>query len=278
MRTPGAPDPLYVAARRGLLDALEALRDHVDAVVLVGAQAVYLHTGEGDLAVAPYTTDADIALDPGVLGDHPLVEELLASAEFQPSTTDVGSWHKPVIVGEVPRRIVVDLLVPASLGGPGRRAARIPPHHRRAARKVHGLEGALVDRDARTITALEETDDRAIQAAVAGPGALLVAKLIKLHERVDDPGRLADKDALDVFRLLQAIPTAELMERLRRLEADPSSRAVVREALPHLDELFGDESAPGSLMAVQAAGPAADADVLAGSAAVLARELLAALR
>lgn len=43
---PGAPDPLYVAARRGLLDALDAVSHHLDAVILAGAQAVYIHTGE----------------------------------------------------------------------------------------------------------------------------------------------------------------------------------------------------------------------------------------
>lgn len=34
---------LYVAARRVLLDALEGLAGHRDAVILVGAQAVYVH-------------------------------------------------------------------------------------------------------------------------------------------------------------------------------------------------------------------------------------------
>jgi hypothetical protein len=37
---PGEPDPEYVAARRVLLDALEALGGHRRAVVLVGAQAL----------------------------------------------------------------------------------------------------------------------------------------------------------------------------------------------------------------------------------------------
>jgi hypothetical protein len=40
----------YLLARRVLLDALDTLGPHRDAVVLVGAQAVYLHTGDGDLA------------------------------------------------------------------------------------------------------------------------------------------------------------------------------------------------------------------------------------
>ncbi len=40
------PPPLMVEARRVLLDALDALTDHRDSLVLVGAQAVYLRTDE----------------------------------------------------------------------------------------------------------------------------------------------------------------------------------------------------------------------------------------
>ncbi len=69
---PGALDPLYVAARRVLLDALDALREHLDAIVLVGAQAVYVHAGEADLSVAPFTTDSDLAIDPRHLSPQPL--------------------------------------------------------------------------------------------------------------------------------------------------------------------------------------------------------------
>jgi hypothetical protein len=50
---PGAPDPLYVNAREVLLDALEALGAHRASLILVGAQAIYLHTGEAEIAVAP---------------------------------------------------------------------------------------------------------------------------------------------------------------------------------------------------------------------------------
>jgi hypothetical protein len=48
--------PEYVLARAVLLDALDALGPHRDAVVLVDAQAVYLHAGEAELATAPMTT------------------------------------------------------------------------------------------------------------------------------------------------------------------------------------------------------------------------------
>jgi hypothetical protein len=43
----GPPDPLYVRARRVLLDALDALdalAPFRDAVILIGAQATYLHS------------------------------------------------------------------------------------------------------------------------------------------------------------------------------------------------------------------------------------------
>jgi hypothetical protein len=36
---PGAPDPLYVAARGVLLDALEALREHITSLVLFTARS-----------------------------------------------------------------------------------------------------------------------------------------------------------------------------------------------------------------------------------------------
>ena len=42
-----------IMARTGLLDALEALQSHLDALVIVGAQAIYLHTGS--IQVAPPT-------------------------------------------------------------------------------------------------------------------------------------------------------------------------------------------------------------------------------
>jgi hypothetical protein len=43
--------PEYIAARTVLLDALAALEDHLASLVLVGAQAVYFHTGSADLNV-----------------------------------------------------------------------------------------------------------------------------------------------------------------------------------------------------------------------------------
>ena len=267
------PDPLYVAARRVLLDALEALREHIDALVLVGAQAVYVHAGEADLAVAPTTTDGDLAIDPARLGPAPILEDALARAGFEQEHNVVGIWHTSADVEGTPRVVQVDLLVPASLGGPGRRGARIPPHGKAVARKVVGLEGALVDRDLHLITPLEPGDDRKIRMAVAGPAALLVAKVHKIGDRVDDRDRRSDKDALDVYRLLRAVPTDELARRFQLLREDPVSASVTEQALRRLPELFGGARRPGVLMAVRAAGPLEPGDTIAASLTVLSDDL-----
>lgn len=274
---PGAPDPLYVAARRVLLDALDALRDHLPAVVLVGAQAVYVHAGEADLAVAPFTTDADLALDPRRLRPDPLLEEALGREGFRPGIA-VGQWERSIDVEGVRRTVAVDLLVPESLGGAGRRGARIPPHAKNAARKAGGLEASLVDHDVTTIDALDPADPRSFELAVAGPAALLVAKAHKMLERAESADRAKDKDALDVYRLLRAVPTGELVRRFRVLLADDTARAAAAHALDELPGLFGAASAVGVGMAVRAAVPLERGDTLAASFSVLANDLIDEMR
>jgi len=75
MRRSGAAlGEIYVHTRGVLLDVIEALGDQRDAVVLVGAQAVYLRTGNVDAAVAPFTTDGDLVLDLIALLAEPLLE------------------------------------------------------------------------------------------------------------------------------------------------------------------------------------------------------------
>jgi hypothetical protein len=122
MRMTGVTDDPYVRARRVLLDALEALNEHRNAVILVGAQAIYLHVGEGDIAVAVYTTDGDIALDPAVLADDPKLDALMRSRGFSPDPdpSRVGTWLEP-------GGVQVDLLVPEAVAGRGSRSADLGP-------------------------------------------------------------------------------------------------------------------------------------------------------
>lgn len=264
------PDPIYVQARHVLLDALEALGDQRDALVLVGAQAIFLHTGEGDLAVAPYTTDGDFALDPAELRSEPRLEEAMRAAGFVLDLQQPGVWLGP-------DGVMIDLLVPEAVGGPGRRAARLGEHGNRAARKARGLEAALVDNAPMEIAAFEPGDGRRFEIAVAGPTALLVAKLHKLAERQEAAGRSEDKDALDVLRLLRAIPTERLAGDLRALREDRRCAEVTSEAIEHLRTLFAEATAPGSQMAARAATPLEDPDVVAASCAALTNDLLSAL-
>jgi hypothetical protein len=137
MNLPGAID-LLVQARSALLDALEALREHQDAVVLIGAQAIYLHTGRADIALAEATKDSDLALDTRHLADDPRIEQAMSAAGFSQdlSSRQPGAWLNPV-------GVPVGLMVPEALAGAPasqRRGARIPPHANTAARRAVALK------------------------------------------------------------------------------------------------------------------------------------------
>jgi hypothetical protein len=278
----------YVVARRTLLDALEALEGHRDALVLVGAQAIYLHTGAAQFAVAEFTTDGDVAIDPRLLSSDPEIASAMRKAKFFLDERNgrelVGVWASMREIAGVPAKVTVDLLVPDALGGAGRRAARVPQHEKGSMLKVRGLEAALVDNSVMSIGALEVTDPRSFTMKVAGPTALLISKTIKLSERVaagalerGRPDRVKPKDALDVLRLLQAIPSAGLAEGFVGLRADETAGPVTSEALGKLPGLFGDSDSPGSQLAAEAAAPE-PSDVIAASCAALCRELLDAIR
>jgi hypothetical protein len=190
-------DELYVLARSVLLDALEALGPHREACVLVGAQAIYRRVGEADLAVAPFTTDGDLVIDPRRLSDVPPVERGLMAAGFAlAGGTSVGIWVTQRATRAGPEiGVEVDLLVPEAVSpGSGRRAARLQGHEPRAARIARGLEGVLFDADLMRVGAFEGSDTRGFDLSVAGPAALRVSKLHRIADRAGSP-RAKDKDA-----------------------------------------------------------------------------------
>ena len=185
--------------------------------------------------------------------------------------TDPGAWVSP-------DGIPVDLMAPEALAGPGTRGARLGPRGKRAARRAKGLEGALVDQERVELVSLDPTDDRSVSMRVAGPGALLVAKTHKIADRAGTGSRIEDKDALDVFRLLQVTATADLADRISQLLGHEVSSAVTVEALTLMPRLFGNPDAAGIGTAVRAAGPVAAAEEIAASLTVLVSDLLAAIR
>ena len=73
---------------------------------------------------------------------------------------------------------------------------------------------------------------------VAGPAALLVAKLHKLGERQAVRSRLLDKDAHDVYRLLVATDSATVAATLNQLREHELSGGVTNDALVYLQQLF----------------------------------------
>lgn len=266
-------DPQVVRARRALLDALEALGEHRDAVILVGAQAIYIHTGSAETALAEFTTDADLAVDPALLGPDPLIEDAMTAAGFvpDPDTTAVGTWRTP-------DGIPVDLLVPDAVAGRGRRSADVPPHLKTAMRRAVGLEAVLVDNARMEIDSFDAADARTFAIKVAGPAALLVAKIHKLNERIAVPRRLDAKDAHDVYRLLVAVSTDALAASLTDLSRDEISGPVTREAVDQLTALFATGAdAPGARLAGQAEELVGDPKQVALAASMLAEDLTTAL-
>lgn len=264
---------LLVAARSALLDALDALAAHRGALVLIGAQAIYLHTEAAIVALAEATKDSDLAVDPRKLDDEPLLDDSMARAGFHRDVVhpQPGAWLSP-------NGTPVDLMVPEALAGrAGRRGARIPPHSRHATRRTPGLEAAVVDHAPMTISALGPLDGRTATIAVAGSAALLVAKLHKLGERTDDPGRLVDKDAHDIYRLLVATDAAELAACLDGLCRDELAGDSTRTALGYMRELFVNEPRLGATMAGRAEELVGDPDVAAAAVTVLAEGVLVTL-
>lgn len=281
MNSPGESDSttssdLLVVARRVMLDALAALADHRDAVIVIGAQAVYLRTASAPVALAESTKDSDLAIDTRVLGEDPRVEEAMRVAGFipNPETQQPGAWVNPL-------GVPVDLMVPELLAGPGgpnSRGARVPPHDRKAMRRARGLEAAVVDNSVEEVRALDPADERTFNVRVAGPAALLVAKIHKLSERIETPHRLNDKDAHDMYRILRTIDTSALAEGFQRLREDQVSAEITSEALDNLRELVAaGPDAVISMMAGRAELGLGEPETVSAATAILARDLLQAL-
>lgn len=246
-----------IEARRVLLDALDALVEHRQSLVLVGAQAVYLRTEEVDLSFSSsYTTDADLAIDPATLAETPSLTALMEAAGFERTQPDrPGIWGKRVTVDGSDETVPVDLIVPEALAGPGTRGARLRGHDTQAAGRAAGLEAAVVDRSPMSIRPYDPDDTREIMIDVAGHAALLIAKLHKLGERTSQitrPDRVIAKDAADIYRLMLHVGPAAAIVRFRALLEDPLAGTPTQVALEYLEDLFATPAAIGVRLAVDA--------------------------
>ncbi len=140
-----------------------------------------------------------------------------------------------------------------------------------------GLEAVLVDHSPMTVPALDPADDRQVTVEVAGVAALLVAKAHKIRDRVDSgrSDRLSDKDAADVYRIMQTTRPAVVAATMRTLIDDPMSAEVTVQALGFMRDLFARRAGEGVAMAQRALQLAVDPHQVAALCAAFTEQLLA---
>jgi hypothetical protein len=219
----------YVVARKVLLDCLELLAPQSSALVLVGAQAIYLQTPVFDAGLPAYTTDGDLAIDPELLAQNPDLARVLEDAGFQPHSSP-GRWFSP-------EGIPIDLMVPTgALPTSSRRTAPLLGQGAMTARRTAGLELALVDNSPLELQSLDAADTRIVKVNVASPAALVVAKLVKLAERLSDTrvDRVLAKDASDVLRLLRYNDAAAIGSSLGALAKAGAGSGTIQMSIDFL--------------------------------------------
>jgi len=130
------------------------------------------------------------------------------------------------------------------------------------------------------VGAVDPPDGRAMEGEVAGVAALLVAKAHKLHDRVEShqQRRIADKDASDVLRLMQATSPTEVGTTFAALADDAVAGKPTLDGLVYIEELFGRRGRAGVLMAARALHLAMPEAAVETLCVAYTTELLAAAR
>ncbi len=218
------PEPT-VRSRRLLVEVVRALGPFRDSLVVVGAHAVMHHAEK--LGFQPDSTaDADAALNPLLVADSPSILHVMREAGLEPASPERPGIYGYAGESQIPQRqrTTIDLIVPESYAGAGRRAARVSGQ-KNALTRALGIELSLWDRDSTTISTLP--DDQAplsAPVAVAGAGALLVAKAHKIGDRLAEleskPHRLRPKDSKDIGLLMLASDPKKVADRLGRAVGD----------------------------------------------------------
>lgn len=205
-------------SRRAIINVVDVLAVHAESLTLVGAHAVLLRTVDLDVPRMP-TGDGDLGVTPGLVGDIPSIQALLADAGYERRTTArPGLWgREPYEEPDGTRsfREKIDLLAPHALSGTTSRTKRGVPalqavHGKLAVGNALGLELAAFDRTLMTIT--DFADPRlSAEIHVAGIPALILAKGSKIGERLREPrkGPVRDKDLGDLWRLMAVADPAE---------------------------------------------------------------------
>ncbi len=239
-------DARYGAARsrRLLIETIEALGPFASSVTVIGAHAVHVWVQQawGPIDMEA-TRDGDVVLNPVFVADSPKLVDLMSSIGVVPALPDRPGIYGYASETGLPweQRITVDLIVPETYAGPGRRSARMPGQPG-AVSRARGLELALWDRHL-TPLATVDAPARSIDAHVAGPAALLIAKAHKVRERVEQftsrPDRLRPKDSGDVALLMMVASAASIVEAMSAgIRKHPEIREAVVIGASSLVELY----------------------------------------
>lgn len=225
--------------RRAIINIVDVLADHAGSLTLVGAHAVLLRTMDLDVPRMP-TGDGDLGVTPGLVGDLPSIEELLAGAGYEHRTTGrPGLWGRQPYDepdGTQSFREKIDLLAPHGLSGTASLTKRgvpalQPAHGKLAVGNVLGLELVAFNRSLVTIT--DFADPRlAVAIHVAEIPALILAKGSKIGERLRAPhkGLVRDKDLGDLWRLMAVADPAETAGVIEEFVDHPEVGVDVRQS------------------------------------------------
>lgn len=236
-------------SRRAIINVVDVLAAHAESLTLVGAHAVLLRTMDLDVPRMP-TGDGDLGVTPGLVGDVPSIEALLADADYVHRTTArPGLWgREPYEESDGTRsfREKIDLLAPHGLSGTSSRTKRGVPalrsaHGKLAVGNALGLELAAFNRSLMTIT---DFADRRLSAEihVAEIPALILAKGSKVGERLREPrkGPVRDKDLGDLWRLMAVADPTETVRVIDEFVDHPEIGVGVRQSLRWTAEVLQD--------------------------------------
>lgn len=227
-------------SRRAIITVVDVLAPHAESLTLIGAHAVLLRTMDLDVPRMP-TGDGDLGVTPGLVGDVPSIETLLAEAGYEHRTTArPGLWgREPYDDADGMRsfREKIDLLAPHGLSGTTSRSKRGVPalqaaHGKLAVGNALGLELTTFNRSIMTIT--DFADPRlSADVHVAEIPALILAKGSKVGERLREPrkGPVRDKDLGDLWRLMAVADPAETARVIEEFVDHPEVGHNVRQSL-----------------------------------------------
>ena len=236
-------------SRRAIINVVDVLAVHAESLTLIGAHAVLLRTMDLDVPQMP-TGDGDLGVTPGLVGDLPSIETLLADAGYKHRTTArPGLWgREPYDEADGTRsfREKIDLLAPHGLSGTASRSRRSVPalqqaHGKLAVGNALGLELAAFNRSLVTIT--DFADQRlSAEIHVAEIPALILAKGSKIGERLREPrkGSVRDKDLGDLWRLMAVADPGDAARVIEEFVNDPEVGAAVRQSVEWTADVLRD--------------------------------------